>query len=181
MKETRSINIETLILVAVWDNPAIFQGAFKISLQSDVKKPIFLFFRCEYVNKLEQDTIIDSFSSDDYAFSHLYNKTQLIHLDRLNEGVGYAEYVLKYALHKTLLEMQSSQKQKFTAIDDIAMNAIIKRVEPMLKQEKAWTSYDNDLGFAASMDFHPQETMGRLAVEILLNFDCGSNGNFKIH
>ena len=165
----QQVTIETLILVAVWGQPAIFQGCFKISPVDSPQKPMFLFFRCEYENKDSESHVDDTFSPDEYDFSHLYNESHLISLELRSEGIDYAEYLLKYALYKTLLEMRTNQKQRFISIDDEAMRALIKRVEPMLQQAGVWDISDEHIGFAVAMDFHPQEQMGQLAVKTLFN------------
>lgn len=175
------INIETMVLVALWNNPAIFQGVFKISAQFGAQEAVFLFFRCEYKTGQEQHAVAEAFEVNDYQFSHLYNETQPVYLDKSKEGADYAEYVLKYALHKTLLEMRLSQKRRFAAIDDKAMQAIIKRVEPMLQQEGAWALADEDIGFSVAMDFYPQEMMGQLAVKTLMSLGCSAHEGSKIH
>lgn len=163
------VNIETLILVAVWNQPAIFQGCFKVTFLNFSEKPIFLFFRCEYDNKNREDYVDDNFSPDEYHFSHFYHESRMISLEQEQPGIAYAEYILKYALYKTLLEMRTNQKHK-ASIDDVAMNAILSRVEPILRQEGAWSVSDEHIGFAVAMDFYPQEAMGQLAVKTLLSF-----------
>lgn len=161
------MSIETLILVAAWQQPAIFQGCFKLSSEDPKQAAIFLFFRCEYANEHRAEHVDDSFSPNDFTFSHLYNQTHSIALDQDDEGITYAEYILKYALYKTLVEMQSKQTQKFMSIDDEAMQVMVKKVEPMLQQAGVWETLDEHLGFAVSMDFHPQERMGQLGIEAL--------------
>jgi hypothetical protein len=172
---SQQVNIETLVLVAVWSQPALFQGCFKISPVDPLRAPIFLFFRCEYENKNKKSYVEDNFSPDEYDFSHLYNETHLIPLERKSEGMDYAEYVLKYALYKTLLEMRANQKQRFISIDDEAMKAIIKKVEPMLQRDGVWEIPEEHIGFAVAMDFHPQEEMGQLAVKTLFNLGAYIN------
>lgn len=163
------INIETLILVAVWNQPAIFQGCFKITPAHLHQSPLFLFFRCLYANKNKSDYVDDVFFPDEYDFSHLYYESTLIHSDPENEGWVHAEYILKYALYKTLLKMRSNLKHRFISMDDRAMEAIIKQVEPILQQKGTWEMTDEHIGFAVSMDFNPQEQMGALAVKTLLS------------
>lgn len=174
---SQPVNIETLILVAAWSNPAIFQGCFKMSLIDSHQAPIVLFFRCEYENNNGENHVDDSFSPDEYIFSHLYNESHLISLEKKSEGMDYAEYILKYALYKTLLEMRTNQKQKFTSIDEEAMKAMIKRVELMLQREGAWEMSDEHIGFAVVMDFYPQEHMGQLAIKILFNLGAAIGYN----
>lgn len=163
------ITLETTILVAVWDNPAIFQGCFSIT-STNGSAPVFLLFRCEYQNWHQQDTVEDEFSADTYHFTHLYNEKGLLHLETLKEEESYASYVLKYALYKTLLEMRVSRKQRFHSLDNVAMKAMIKQIEPLLQLDELWGNLDPEIGFAATMDFYPHEQMGKMAVNILLKW-----------
>ena len=64
--------------------------------------------------------------------------------------------------------MITQSKQHFVSIDDEAMNSIIKRIEPFLKQESSWNEHEQDIGFAVAMDFYPSEDMGEAAVRLLL-------------
>jgi len=80
--------------------------------------------------------------------------------------------MLKYALHVTLKEMISSRKIHFTSIDDIAIQAMIDKIKPILSQANQALSLPEDyshIGFAVAMDFCPQEELGRLAALALLN------------
>jgi len=88
----QQVKVETLVLVAVWGKPAIFQGCFKISPVDSHQASVFLFFRCEYENKNRENHVGDNFSPDEYNFSHLYNESHLIPLERRSEGMDYAEY-----------------------------------------------------------------------------------------
>ena len=55
----------------------------------------------------------------------------------------------------------------FTSIDDIAMQALIDRVRPMLNKELTLPE-DDYIGFAVAMDFCPKEESGLLAALALL-------------
>ena len=63
--------------------------------------------------------------------------------------------------------MISSRKLDFTSIDDIAMQAMINKIKPILNRELTLPEGDH-IGFAVSMEFHPKEDMGRLAALALL-------------
>ena len=76
--------------------------------------------------------------------------------------------MLKYAVHTTLREMITSRKLHFTAIDDIAMQAMITKIKPLLNKQLTWVE-DDHIGFSVAMDFCPKEEMGYLAAEALLN------------
>lgn len=155
------INVETLILVAVWEHPFIFQGCFKISeLHGD--NSVLFFFRCQS-NQLNQQSILqDDFAPDDYEFTHLYNELGVLHTTHED-----ALYLLKYALHVTLREMLSSTNQRFTHIDDVAMRAMIDKITPILNEELVFPEEEH-IGFAVAMDFCPKEETGKLAALALL-------------
>ena len=166
-KKFKGINIETLVLVAVWENPFVFQGCFKIvELQKD--NSILYFFRCQSSHNQQIDLLHDDFSPDHYEFTHLFNEIGLIQLKNRNETQENALYLLKYALHSTLKEMLSSRKQHFTTIDDQAMQALIKKVQPILNRELSLPEEDH-IGFAVAMDFCPEEEMALSAALALLD------------
>lgn len=166
-KKFISLNVETLVLVAVWNNPFVFQGCVKIT-ESHQKKEILYFFRCQSSHRQQNDILNDDFSVDDYQFTHLYNELGLIELNVTDPTKEYALDMMKYALHITLREMISNRKIHFTSIDDIAMQAMINRIKPILNQELTFPE-DDHIGFAVAMDFSPQEEMGHLAMQALLN------------
>lgn len=156
------INVETLILVAVWENPFIFQGCFKVTeLHGD--KTVLFFFRCQSSHENQMSILQDDFAPDDYEFTHLYNESGMLHAMHEN-----ALYLLKYALHVTLGEMLSSRSQHFTSIDDVAMRAMINKITPILNKELVFPEEEH-IGFAVAMDFCPKEETGKLAALALLN------------
>lgn len=167
-----SITIETLVLVAIWNRPFIFQGCFQICGPQGQKKRR-LFFRCE-CHKYSQSELTDQdFSPEDYDFTHLYNEAEAPQLANDSEAEEYALYLLKYALNSTLIQMITRSKQSFVSIDDEAMQSLVKRMEPFLCGELSFSQEEQDIGFAVAMDFHPAEDMGRSAVRALL----GNDGN----
>ena len=166
-KKPSSLNVETLVLVAVWENPSIFQGCTKITALHNHKEVLY-FFRCQSNHQEQDDILTNDFSSDDYEFTHLYNELGFIEWSLTDPTKEYALDMMKYALHVTLREMISSRKVHFTSIDDIAMQAMINKIKPILNKELALPE-DDHIGFAVAMDFSPQEEMGRLAVQALLN------------
>ena len=73
MKENNiELNIETLVLVAIWENPFIFQGSFAITNKGDYSKKS-LVFRCECDLEDKIDIVEMDFSPINYKFTHLYN------------------------------------------------------------------------------------------------------------
>lgn len=169
-KKYVNLSVETLVLVAVWENPFIFQGCFTITQLPKGNKLLF-FFRCQSNHKEQSDILSHDFTSEAYVFTHLYNESEFIPLEV--EGADtikeYALDMLKYALHITLKEMILSRKLHFTSVDDIAMQAMINRIKPILNKQLALSDVpDEPVGFAVAMDFCPQEQMGHLAALALL-------------
>ena len=160
------INVETLVLVAVWDTPFIFQGCFKIT-ELEGKNTVLFFFRSQTSHGQQSDILNYDFSPEHYEFTHLYNETSLIPLSNLEPAQEDALYLLKYALHITLGEMLSSRKTHFTSIDDIAMQALINKVRPILNS-KLTVPEEDHIGFAVAMDFRPEEKMALSAALALL-------------
>ena len=166
-KECTGINVETLVLVAVWESPFIFQGCFKITqLQGD--NTVLFFFRCQASHFQQIDILNLEFSPKHYEFTHLYNETGFIQLDNLEPASEDALYLLKYALNVTLGKMIVSRTMHFTSIDNSAMQALIDKVRPILNRELTIAEEDH-IGFAVAMDFFPQEEMTLLAALALLN------------
>lgn len=160
------INVETLVLVAVWEAPFIFQGCFKITeLQGN--NTAFFFFRCQADHVQQSDILHNDFLSEQYEFTHLYNEEGLIQLSNLYQAQEDALYLLKYALHVTLGEMLSSRKKHFNSMDDIAMQALIDKVRPILNRELTLPE-DDHIGFAVAMDFRSEEEIALLAALVLL-------------
>ena len=168
-----TISIETLILVAVWKQPFVFQGYFKI-LDKSTQQGQVLFFRCEYAISALCKTIEEAFTPDHYCFTELYNEARTLQLHDLETTVD-ATYVLKYALHTTLCLMIKNQKQYFLSIDEVAMDLIIEKLRPAFSQASLGAD-DSDIGFAVTMDFNPTEQTGHNAVLALLGKNAGQSG-----
>lgn len=158
-----TLNIETLILVAVWQQPFIFQGCFQIT-QSRKEEKVLFFFDANQIMQ-SKSIFIRSFSLSN---THLYNELGLILLNSLKHSQENALYILKYALHTTLKEMLSSRKLHFTAIDETAMQALINKVRPILDKELSLPEEEH-IGFAVTMDFYAQEEITLTAATVLLN------------
>ena len=166
-KKRIALNVETLVLVAVWEKPFIFQGCFKIRELHEENESLF-FFRCQSRHFQQMDILHHDFSPHDYEFTHLYNEMGLIPLKELEKAQEDALYALKYALHITLGEMLSSRAMHFTSIDDMAMQVMIQKITPILKGESMLPE-ESHIGFAVAMDFCPKEETGQLAALALLN------------
>lgn len=154
------LNIETIILVAVWEKPFVFQGSFIITnKQDDAQK--FLFFRCECYLE-DKMSIQEDFSPHDYQFTHLYCGQAPIVFDKRNSEFEHALYLLKYTLRATLAQMMNRSQHYFTYIDEVAMSSISRQIGEYINSGRNLAK-DNDIGFAVSMDFMPSEENGRLA------------------
>ncbi|MCE0723781.1 MULTISPECIES: hypothetical protein [Legionella] len=164
------INIETLILVTIWDQqPCIFQGCFKISALHSQSEQYFI-FRSEVSYSQQTDFIEHEFYPDNYRFTHFYNPEQKICLDEENESQEFALYILNYALYVTIKEMliKNPQKQQLLSVDDTFLDSLIGKIKPILNNEPLWNESMKEIGFAVAMDFCPKEEMGKTAVQTLL-------------
>ncbi|HHT0591780.1 TPA: hypothetical protein ACTXXA_000733 [Legionella anisa] len=164
------INIETLILVSIWEQqPCIFQGCFKISALDSQREQYFL-FRSEVRNSQQTDFIENEFCPVNYRFTHFYNQEQKIFLDEGNESQEFALYILNYALYVTIKEMliKNPQTQQLLSVDDAFLDSLIGKINPILNNEPLWSEAMREIGFAVAMDFCPKEEMGETAVQTLL-------------
>lgn len=171
-----SLNIETMILVAVWENPFVFQGSFNVTNKHDNTKKL-LFFRCECYLKNKAD-IQNEFLSHDYKFTHLYNEKYAISLSSENE-LEQALYLLKYALKSTLEKLINNPKQHLIYVDEVAMSRIANQAKDYMINKKKDIN-DNDIGFAVSIDFVPNENSGKMAASALLKI-CDFRKKNSIH
>lgn len=168
MTSFTDINIETLVLVTAWGEPSVFQGCFKISDKCSTRKR-FIFFRCESKLTDKMQLLEDAFSPYDYEWTYLYEEMSKVTWDVQDESKEHAIYVLKYALHTTLVNLLHNRKYDFASIDEVAMQSMIEHVKPMLQTSAlSWGEEYPDLGFAVAMDFLPSEMMGEQAAVQLL-------------
>jgi hypothetical protein len=162
-----SINIETLVLVAIWEKPFIFQGSFTITNKGDYSKKL-LIFRCE-CNLADKMVITESdFSPNNYQFTHLYNIQSEISLINTNYALELSLYLLKYALNETLKKIITHPKQHAIHIDDIALTSISQQMENYLFYRQEKNLGDSGIGFAVAIDFTPAEELGQTAALTLL-------------
>ncbi len=168
MKEHNiAINIETLLLVAIWDKPFIFQGSFTITNQDDYSKGL-LIFRCECTFENQMDIIETDFSPTNYQFTHLYNIQSEISLANINYESELALYLLKYALNETLKKIITHPKQHAIYMDDIALASIAQQMESYLFYRQEKNLENHDLGFAVAIDFTPADELGQTSALTLL-------------
>lgn len=161
------VNIETLILVAVWERPFVFQGSFKLIDKKEQGEHLF-FYRCESEHTDKSVILEQGFSPYDYQFTHLYRISETLPVDFIDKLTPDALYLLKYALHISLTQMISDNKQYLTYIDEVALVSISNRVEELLIEGRN-SKFDDAIGFAVAMDFTPSEASGQLAVTNLLS------------
>ncbi|HAU1093060.1 TPA: hypothetical protein F8V12_10065 [Legionella pneumophila] len=162
-----TINIETLVLVAAWSFPFVFQGSFKI-LDRDKYNEHFIFYRCEYTKAHQTDILEDEFSPLDYQFTYLYAGSVKYHGNILNQLSENAIYLLQYALHLTLSKMLTNKRPSDIYIDEIALNFLTERIKQKFDEGKSFEN-EADIGFAVAMDFNPQEQTALAAVRNLLS------------
>ncbi len=165
-EEYTPINIETLILVAVWESPAIFQGSFNI-IDKKSHMEHLIFFRCECEKATKTEILEDDFSPYDYQLTHLYRIVEQGQCEFLPYLTDDALYLLKYALYVSLTQMIRNDKYDLPYMDEVALVIISERVEKVLKEGQN-TQDDAYLGFAVAMDFNPSESLGEAAVTSLL-------------
>ncbi len=165
-EEYTLINIETLILVAVWESPFIFQGSFKII---DKKSHVdhLIFFRCECEKATKAEILEDEFSPYDYQLTHLYRAVEQGQCEFFQHLTDDALYLLKYALYVSLTQMIRNDKYYLAYMDEVALVTISQRVDESLKRGQN-VQDDAHLGFAVAMDFNPKESSGQAAVTSLL-------------
>lgn len=165
-----SLNIETLVLVAVWNSPFVFQGGFNIANAQDNSKKL-LFFRCECHLENKMDLLDVDFSSHDYTFTHLQSDQSAICLENNNDELEQALYLLKYALKETLKKMIINPKQHLIQIDTVAMSSIFQQIKDHIDCHGQKNIDYDDIGFAVSIDFTPTENVGRNAALTLLGIN----------
>jgi hypothetical protein len=157
-------SIETTLLVAVWENPTIFQGYFKIIPPNSVQE-FFIFYRCLLEDYPQEQIREQEFFPEKVQFTHLYNHLGIMHqTEQLDKD---ALYLLKYALFVTVGQMLSNSRHLLAYIDEIALNSLVKRTITLL-QEPTTSKTHEDLGFAVSMDFQPMEETSSKALLALL-------------
>lgn len=161
IKTLLNLNLETMLIVTVWQSPFIFQGYFKIKNNSNNDEHL-LFFRCECFEKEQLELLTNDFSPANYQFTDLYQGEKRVNLEQID-----AQYLLKYALDSTVKKMLLSSYQHKLVIDEIAMQAIINQVEPILMAGQSSVS-QADIGFAVAMDFTPQDELANNAAQALL-------------
>ncbi len=157
-----SADIETTILVAVWSNPVIFQGYFKI-VPSESSKEYFIYFRALCEEYQQEHFIQEEFYPDQLLFTHLYNQMGIAQKETTEDAL----YLLKYALYTTVTQMLKNKKHYFTYADEVALSSLIKRTA-LIINEPHETKVHEDLGFAVNMHFQAQEKSSEEALLALL-------------
>lgn len=166
---TVNLNIETLVLVAIWTTPFVFQGSFTITnlLTNSTQ---LLFFRCECNFKDKMDILNIDFSPHDYQFTHLSSEQSQIDLTTIYSNLENALYILKYALAQALQKMIINPKHFLSQIDEIASASISKQIKHYWLA-KVQNKMDDDIGFAVSINFSPDNHLGKTAALALLKIN----------
>ena len=159
------ISVETLIIVAIWQRPFIFQGCFNITEKSsgNIRR---LLFRCECDNVSQLALLEQDFCPEDYQVTHLYEGVYRIQ-PALDNTAEDALYLLKYALFVTLKNMLTNSQPPRIYIDEVATVSIANYIGSTLIHDHGVLD-DEHIGFAVSMDFNPSEVTGQAAVLTLL-------------
>ncbi len=166
-KNIFSLNIETLILVAIWNHPFVFQGSFKITNTHDDTHQL-LFFRCESELNDKNDILEMEYSPFDYQFTHLYSEKSAIPLTKMDDNLENALYILKYSLKETLQKLITHPKNYFTQIDEIAMSSMTRQIKQYLICRGQEKMNSEEIGFAISISFTPTESVSNMAAETLI-------------
>ncbi|AMP90827.1 hypothetical protein [Legionella pneumophila] len=161
------INIETLVLVAVWSAPIVFQGSFTIFDRKNGKQYL-IFYRCECQKANQTDILDDEFSPFDYQFTYLYAGSVRLHDNIFNQLSEDAIYLLQYALYLTVTKMLTTKKQNYIYIDEMALHSLTESIKQKFAEGKNF-EMDAEIGFAVAMDFNPQEQAALYAVSSLLS------------
>nr|HAT8713884.1 hypothetical protein [Legionella jordanis] len=157
--------IETLILVAIWDIPSIFQGCFHLATASQEKQSL-VFFRCECA--LGEAAILDDdFSEEYYQFTQLYRDKQQLDLAYWRQEKPDSLYILKYALHLSLQQMLRHNNWNLKYTDEIALSRIEQSIETILHAESFLKAAEH-LGFAVAIPFIAHENNSQQAIDALL-------------
>lgn len=171
MKHIQNITIETLVLVAIWEKPLVFQGVFLITNQANDSQQI-LFFRVESELPNKSAVVEVDFAPSHYQFTHLFNDHCHINLKNLDDKLILALYLLRYALNITLKTMIHHPSQYSTYIDEIAMSQLSHTIEDYFTNDRKSILQHQEIGFAVSVDFMPTEMIGRTAAMSLLEIEC---------
>jgi hypothetical protein len=178
-KKHFSLNIETLVLVAIWDHPFIFQGSFTITNTINNSNQLLL-FRCTCGLKDKMDILDIEFSPYDYMFTYLYDGAVEV-LANANDDLEHALYLLKYSLKETLQKMIINPNQRLTHFDEIAMSSIAQQIKKHMIYHGQKRMDDNNIGFSVSISFTPTEKIGKKAALTLLKINKENTTQNKLH
>lgn len=162
------ITIETLILVADWKKPALFQGRFTLfdNERPSIKKVYFFSALNELIaNKHEEEEGIQPM---DYRFRELMTFNGENVLDtQLHQLRGDMLYILKYALSQSVQLMRKNRTNDQVSFDEVAIEQLSEMMMTTYQPSKN-TSKIEDVGFEVSIDFSPSEPRGEAAINLLL-------------
>ena len=154
-----NIIIETLVIVAIRKKRNVFQGMWTISSEcSDIKR--YYFYRCEADENFK--------FPEDIEIAELYF-FGANGLSKASSKMAQADalYLLRYALFQTINLMDTEPKKKIFSIDQ-DLSVMVERLVPEFSKEQLLALPD-EIGFATSIDFRPDEEIGINAAKILID------------
>lgn len=155
-----NISIETLIVVAIRDKTNVFQGMWTIAPEGNDTKHYY-FYRCEADEKFTSPSELEI--TELYVFGPnglTDTSSELTQADAL--------YLLKYALFETVILMDASSKGKPLFSIDQDLGDMVERLLPEFNKDQLLTLPD-EIGFAASIDFKPDDEIGVNAAKLLID------------
>lgn len=159
------IDIKTLIIVAKWSHPTIFQGFFSITRKESNLENI-LIFRCECYKNHKFEILDQEFFAEDYQFTYLQDENKSLELISTNATNDCALNILKYALELTLKELVKKPDPILFA-DELAIQSITHQALSIMMQRKQSDGAEH-IGFEVATPFNPSEKTTQNAVELLL-------------
>ena len=152
------ITIETLILVSIRGTTKIFQGMWGIT-QKDSNHEQHYFFRCEASSNLLLPTDLEITELYALEANHIVSANyQLVKIE--------AMYLLKYALFETINLMDTKTTATPIFSSDQNLEKLIVNLAPQLSKQQLLALPD-EIGFAASIDFTPEDNAGIHAAQLL--------------
>lgn len=151
------LSIETFILVAIWDEPAFFQGKFTLTRPGYSLSKHYLFSCYQHHNPQQQQ----------FELSQLYEIiNDSLNTPRWIENGDNALYVLSYALKQTIELLKQKPGTRPIYFDAQALKQLNHQ---LIKLESASDEYHppSEMGFAATIDFNPKDKIGQHAAQQL--------------
>lgn len=158
--------IETLLLVAIWETPFIFQGVFTITCESDANLKQAYVFRAQCLMASFDEILSEEFSSQDYDFTYLADLNTRFNLGEI--ATAETMEALTYALHITLQTMLKRNNPHLIA-DELAKEKLYSTVLKILQSTNEATALPAHIGFAVSVPFRASTPAAKSIMQQLLN------------